>query len=397
MFMMKRRSAGSISCTYFWFGFIMLILFSADLQAQTAGLIYKPAGSVAGRLVLDPNGDGYTSATRSGFSVTDYGTSSELNMVAIPQLDVEPSGDLQTGSSGGHTDMVDAESNRKSVFVMSDGTNLIIRFRIGKASTASKGYSLLIDTDNSFSGTGATLGFEQEIVLETGNNGRIAVYNHSSGVGTLSASYDINNYQQRSIALTTNNGDADYFYDFYVPLSAMSGNPVRFSATTITSAGSGITGTISDVSGVNDLNYNGNVPAMLKAVITSFPATTLSTLTSGTSFAAIQTTAPYISSTLLTTSTSVSGTSAEPNGTTITVYKNGSSIGTTTVSSNAWTLSGIAGGTFAGGDVVTAKAQDSAAGKSLSAASNSVVVGQICTTAPTITAETNGSKGYEGT
>ena len=78
--------------------------------------------------MLDPNGDGYVSASSSGFSGTDYGSSSELKMIAIPQLETEPSGDLATGSSGGHTDMVDAGSNRKSVFVMSDGTNLIIRF-----------------------------------------------------------------------------------------------------------------------------------------------------------------------------------------------------------------------------------------------------------------------------
>lgn len=268
-------------------------------------------------------------------------------MVAIPQLAVEPSGDLKTGASGGHTDMVDAGTVRKSVFVMSTGTNLIIRFRIGKASTASKGYSILIDTDNAFSGTGSNFGFDQEIVLETGNNGRVAVYNHTSGSTTLAASYNVNDHQQRSIALTTSELDADYFYDFYVPLSVLSGNALRFAATTITSAGSGITGTISDVGGVNDGLYNGNLPAIFKSAITSFPPTTLSSLTAGASFAAIQTAAPYISSSIITTSTSISGTSAEPNGTTITVYKNGVSIGTTTVTSNAWTLSRIAGGTLA--------------------------------------------------
>jgi hypothetical protein len=200
---------------------------------QTPGLIYKPATG-SGKLVLDPNGDGYVSATSSGFSGTDYGSQSELKMIAIPQLEVEPNSDLATGASGGHTDMVD-DGTRKSVFVLSDGTNLIIRFRIGNASTAAKGYSILIDTDNTFAGSGSNPGFEQEVVLETGK--RVVIYNHTN---STFVAYDIDQHHQRSVAVSTNNGDADYFYDFYVPLSGLSGNPLRFAATTVTSASSGL-------------------------------------------------------------------------------------------------------------------------------------------------------------
>ena len=55
-----------------WFLLSALLLFSADLHAQTPGLIYKPATG-AGKAVLDPNGDGYTSATSAGYhSAFDY-------------------------------------------------------------------------------------------------------------------------------------------------------------------------------------------------------------------------------------------------------------------------------------------------------------------------------------
>ncbi|HEY0670083.1 MAG TPA: hypothetical protein VGD22_18025, partial [Sphingobacteriaceae bacterium] len=365
----------------------LVTLLGTKSFAQTPGLIYKPATG-AGKAVLDPNGDGYVSATSSGFSGSDYGVQSELKMIAIPQLSIEPHSDISTGSAGGHTDIVD-DATRKAVFVLSDGTNLIIRFRIGRASTAAKGYSVLLDTDNTFSGSGNNPGFEQEVVLETGK--RVVIYNHTN---TTFVEYDLEQHHQRSVAYTTNNSDADYFYDFYVPLSGLSSNPVRFAATTITSASSGITGTISDVGGVNDLAYGGNVLAMLNNVITSFPPTELSSLTEGGVFAPVKSSPPYISGSINTTSTSISGTSTEPDGTTITVYKDGISIGTTTVTGNAWSLSGISGGTLTAGSTITAKAQDILGGKSLSDASNSIVVGQVCTTPPVLGAAISGNKGW---
>ena len=43
--------------------------------AQSSGFINRQATTTAGRLVLDPNNDGYTSATTAGFASDDVGNS----------------------------------------------------------------------------------------------------------------------------------------------------------------------------------------------------------------------------------------------------------------------------------------------------------------------------------
>lgn len=50
--------------------FCFALLYTHTLWAQTPGLIVKPATG-AGTAVLDPNGDGYVSASTSGFSTDD--------------------------------------------------------------------------------------------------------------------------------------------------------------------------------------------------------------------------------------------------------------------------------------------------------------------------------------
>ncbi|MEX2363889.1 MAG: hypothetical protein WD597_09700, partial [Balneolaceae bacterium] len=49
----------------------------------TPGLIYKPATGI-GTSILDPNGDGYVSATTGGFSYSDH-TESEISFMPIYQ------------------------------------------------------------------------------------------------------------------------------------------------------------------------------------------------------------------------------------------------------------------------------------------------------------------------
>ena len=96
---------------------IMLTMYNG--VAQTAGLIYKPAGNALGKSVLDPNNDGFASPSISGFSGTDYGTGSELQMIALPVIVDEPLGDLTTGSAGGHTDIVtNSSGSRQSCYVL---------------------------------------------------------------------------------------------------------------------------------------------------------------------------------------------------------------------------------------------------------------------------------------
>ena len=380
------------------------ILLSFTTFSQTPGLIYKPAGSALGRSVLDPNGDGFISLTTAGFSGTDYGSASELNMVALPIVGIEPTGDLTTGASGGHTDIVnDGSSSNQSCYILYKQVSgvyyLIIRFRIGSASTSSKGYSFLLDTDGVFGTllTSNNPGYDKEVVLETGNSGKIAVYDHSASGTTLRTSYTLDDYHQRSVALSTQSGNADYFYDFFIPYSALglSTEPVRISAVTVTSAGSGITGSKSDYNGINDQLYGNDPIAIAKALINTFPATSLTSLAEGYTYAAAKTTVPVVSGGITSASTSISGTSAEANGTTITVYKNGVSIGTTTVNNNSWTLTGVSG--LVAGNLITAAA--TASGKSISDASVSVEVTgvQTCYNTPPVIVSRTSNQTITGT
>nr|WP_315215358.1 T9SS type A sorting domain-containing protein [uncultured Flavobacterium sp.] len=374
---------------------IVLLIATSIGFSQTKGLIYKPAGDALGKSVLDPNGDGYTSLTTAGFSATDYGSASELNMVPLPIIGAEPTGDLTTGGSGGATDIVSVgENSNQSCYILYKTVGgvdyLIIRFRLGGASTASKGYSLLMDTDGTF-GSQYTdpknPGYEKEVVLNTGSSNAIVVNTFSGSAGNITGSVNFSNenYTQRSIALTTVGGDSDYFYDFFIPYSALglTVQPVRIAAATISSAGSGITGTKSDYNGVNDRLYGNNSTAIANALISTFPATSLTSLTDGATFTNSKTSIPVVTGGVTTSNTSISGTSTEVNGTEIQVYKNGNALGSViTVTSNAWVLSGVSG--LVAGDLITARA--TALNKTISDISASVQVTgvQTCYLAPPI-------------
>lgn len=327
----------------------------------------------------------------------------------MPIMEGEPHSDLTTGSNGGHTDLVSnadpTQTSSIGVRTVNGIKYLIVRIRIGGASTASKGYSLLIDTDGVF-GTfsGDNPGFEKEVVLETGNNGRVAIYTHNPAnqSTTLSNSYAVDEYHQRSVAASSVNSNLDYFYDFFVPLSGLGvseSDLIRFTAATITSAGSGISGTVSDFNGIDDKKYGNNRTLLMNLIINAFPAASLTQLgSSNFVFASPKTPAPAVNGGILTSSTSIAGTSTEADGTVISVYKNGTQLGSTiTVSSNAWTLTGVSG--LVAGDVITAKAL--ATNKTLSDVSNSVAVtapSSPCFLAvPSITARDNGQRRLSGT
>lgn len=357
----------------------LLCLITTFSIGQTPGLIYKPAGTALGRSILDPNGDGFVSTTIAGFSNADYGASCELNMVTLPIIAVEPSGDLNTGSSGGHTDIVSVGNNtQESCYILYKTVNgtpyLVVRFRLGGASTSTKGYSLLLDVDGNFGTIIASNnpGFEKEVVLQTGSNGWVAVYNHSAGGTVLANQYPVNDYHQRSIALSTVNGNPDYFYDYYVPYNDLNltNQPVRIAVATVTSASSGISGTISDFNGINDALYNNNPVTIANAIINAFPATPIPSMVAGFTFSLVKSAIPVVNSGITTSSNSISGSSSESNGTVITIYKNGVSIGTATVSSNSWTLNSVNG--LVPGNLITAKA--TAPGKGLSDASGAIEV-----------------------
>ncbi|HEX8656440.1 MAG TPA: hypothetical protein VF690_02845, partial [Hymenobacter sp.] len=371
-------------------------------QSPTPGLIFKPATTgTPGAAVLDPNGDGYVSATAAGFTTAagDLGTQSEVPYKYLPQRSsLEPNADLRAGPTHKFTDFADVPGGGSSVaFYVDAANNYLFRFRLGGSAPNSKGYSIAIDTDNKFGFTGPNAdpnavaynpGFEMEIELAT--NFGVRLFNidgttSPSGTGPDGSLVELPyaSYAQKAIAVTTNNGDLDVFYDFYIPLSVIQtyiptftlNTPLRMVANTMIAPRS-VTRSqnISDIGGVNDAAAAyANPDNAFIDLITSTTPTTGATVpgTSGNTIPA-RTTPPVVTSPIRTGATAVSGTSAEAVGTVITVYVNGTALTTTTTvqSGGTWTLSGI--GALAVNSLI--KATATASGKTPSDFSNEVQV-----------------------
>ncbi|WP_461488271.1 T9SS type A sorting domain-containing protein [Pontibacter sp. HJ8] len=384
---MKTYLHGRLLLRCFLAMLVFLIALSASF-AQTPGLIFQPATS-GGERILDPNDDGYISATANGFSGTDdIGPGqSEIPYRAIPTLNSEPLGDSKNGTSGGHTDLA-SPAPLQAFF---DGQNLLFRFRLGGISSSQRGYSVLIDSDNTFAGTGANPGFEFEVLLSS--NSAVTVIQHSGNEKQTLFSGAFFQHSQKAEAASTGGGSPDYFYDFYVPLSAFNNQitattPLRMAANTLNSTQSALTATdmIADVAGVDFRSYNQDAPAAWRDIIGTFPPLTLNDLVTD-EVGAIRTFAPIISSPITTAATTIAGTSREPAGTVIQVMRNGTPIGTTTVAADgSWSLTLASGVTLAAGNSITATA--TAPNRPVSETSNTVVVtATTCATAaPTISA-----------
>ncbi|MDJ1497853.1 T9SS type A sorting domain-containing protein [Cytophagaceae bacterium DM2B3-1] len=390
----------------FFFFFLYIIQLPACLQAQTPGLIVK-AANATGQAVLDPNGDGYISANNAGFSANDLGES-EIPFKPLAVPGTEPTSDLANGPNCGFTDFVDTPGIDPIGTYLSAANNLMFRFRLGGYAPNSKGYSILIDTDNKFGNTGPNAdpnyvsgnpGFEVEIELVT--NFGVRLYNADGlATPTLLTTLPYAQYAQKAIAITTNCSNPDYFYDFYIPFSVITTNipsftpstSVRMVANTVISTQSALAGPISDIGGVDDNAYGGNAESIWSAVIQGAVPTSLSSIGSGGSFPPQRSVAPVVNGPIASGATAVSGTSTEANGTVITVYVNGVSVGTTTVTAGSWTLSGLSA--LASNASVTAAA--TASGKSISLQSSAVIVGSTCSSPPTISCQSNKGIGGNG-
>jgi hypothetical protein len=354
------------------FTLAVFLIFALSGLAQSPGQIVRPAGGT-GVTLLNPNGDGYLSANSSGFSSNDI-SQSEIPYKIVPPAITEPTGDIATGPTGGFTDIVKTLDG-SGFYTYSDGTNLFFRLRIGNIISGSKGYSILIDTDKKIGNSGPSAdpnfiaatntsngnpGFEYEVVLET--NFRVAVYavDGTSNPGSAVAVYSLNTNSQIGVALSKDGNNPDYFYDWYIPLSAI-GSPASFrmSATTVTSPSSALQGSRSDIYGIDDAS--GSVSQAWVTAVSSQPAVTLAQIASGgTGVGTTCTAAPTINAPILTGSNiSVGGgwtrmDASKPSSATIHLYKNGVSAGTTTVSSGgSWSISVS---TIAPGDVFYATA-----------------------------------------
>jgi hypothetical protein len=397
--------------------FLFLLLFIGNTFAQSPGIIVRPAAG-AGATPLNPNGDGFSSSSTNGFVSSDI-TESEVPYKIVPPAFLEPTSDLLRGPAQLYSDLV-RQVDGSGFYIYNDGTNLLFRLRLGNIISGSKGYSVLMDTDGKMGSTGAYAdtnyqaattgvngnpGFELEVVLET--NFRVAVYNvDGTSTPTLLNSYGINTNSQISIALSTVSGTPDYFYDFYVPISALgitASTPLRMVATTVMAPTAAIGGPKSDIYGVDDSQYKDPMKSW-EAAINNTPTYNLTNINNGgggvgaACTAAPTLTGPIQAGAGITVSgswTALDGT--KPSTATITLYNNGVAVATTTATSgNTWTISGI---TVVSGDVLYAKAQATGESQCLQSASVKVV---SCT--PANTSSTTGfaitcssERGFEGT
>jgi len=390
---------------------MLLLLPFATCFAQSPGQIVRPAGG-SGATILNPNGDAYSSATAAGFVTSDI-TQSEILYKIVPPAVNEPTGDIATGPSGGFTDIVKTIDN-SGFYVYSDGTNLLFRLRIGNIINGSKGYSVLIDTDGKMGNTGpapdpnyvaatntsnGNPGFEYEAVLQT--NFQVAVYSidGTTAPGSPVAVYALNTHSQISMALSTDGNNPDYFYDWYIPLSAI-GTPASFrlSATTVTAPSSALQGSRSDIYGINDATSGSAANGWTTVINQQPPITTASIGSAGSGPGPVCTNAPVLTAPVNTGSNiGVGGTwtrldAGKPATATITLFRNGVSAGTTMASTGgSWS---IVVPTIAPGDVFYARAQ--ATGESSCLGSNPVTAACAATpAAPTITCAS--TKGITGT
>ena len=395
-----------------FFGFLLIVLFSFisySSQAQSPGLVVRPPGG-NGTTALNPDGNGYSSLTTAGYTSDDI-TESEIPYVVVPVAIIEPTGDLATGPSGGFTDIV-KRTDGSGFYLYKDATNLYFRLRIGGIVNGSKGYSVLLDTDARIGSSGpyadpnyvaptgnkpGNPGFEFEVSLQT--NFQVAVYSidGSANPGTPTATYPLNTHSQINVAYSTDGGNPDYFYDWYVPLSAL-GNPssVRTAVTTTTSPNSCLQGTRSDIYGIDDSNFNNTAKAW-ETVVNAQP---LINLTTFTGVQASCTAAPVMNGSISVGSNiNVTGTwtrldATKPSTATITLYKNGVATGSTSVSTGAtWSINVAS---IATGNVFYAKAV--ATGESECLTSNHVMAVGCTNQTPLtgVTVNCGTRKGFQG-
>lgn len=402
-------------------GLCALLLTFSNLHAQTPGLIVRPTSNFSA--VLDPNQDGYTSPTTSGFVTTDVGTGyTEIPYKIIPPFKLEPTADLMRGPSDKFTDLVRLNADESGMYVFNDGSNLLFRLRLGDIISGSKGYSILIDADQKFGATGpyadpnyqaATTGnngnpgFEFEVVFES--NFRVAIYN-VDGTSTpvlLTPTYDINTNSQISIAISTVSNTPDYFYDFYVPLAALNTGatpitattPIRISGTTVMAPQAAIGGPKSDIYGYDGTDYMKAWESVINGQAAFTPNDVKST---GTGPTVVCTAAPTLTGPISAGTVTIGGTWTQSDAAhslataTITLYRTRAgvttSVGTATNIGTSWSVPSV---NSVAGDVFYAKAQST--GESACLQSASVTVSS-CTSPPTTPVlSCSSTKGITGT
>jgi gliding motility-associated-like protein len=243
---------------------------------------------------MDPNQDGFVSATPLGFSNDGYNVDEfEIPMFGIPiYSDGEVLNDNQVGPKCGTTDITVDSKGYGAYVVKDDGGNVIFRFRIADDRPSVEAYTILLDTDGKVgsedpNSTPENPGFEVDITLIKNQSKGVYVFD-IDGIETCPSPlrfYPYDSYFQISIADVVSCGNPDYFYDFYVPVADLQAafgisdiTEVRLVAVTNVSATCAMKGKISDVGGVDDTQYGGcNACAFLDLATNQCP-TSLSNL-----------------------------------------------------------------------------------------------------------------------
>lgn len=298
---------------------IALFLFiSFQSFSQTKGLIIEPAtGSV-----LDPNGDGYISSSSSGFTnfTDDTGEFEGSSWQDFPTFGGgEVLTDIRSGPDYGFTDF-SFDPDGVATYVRSDGTNLIFRFRLADFRPNAKGYTVLIDSDGQFGSLDPNAnpdnpGFEVAIVLRSKHGVYVYDIENKDACSSPVLTYSLASHHQKAISGISNDTDLDMFYDFYVPISDLTGStsitsvsPLRIAATTNTSNTCALDGSLSDIGGLDDRGYGDCLECAFSDLIENQAPCTISGGLSCSSSAS-QTACPTLETALEAGTTSVSGTS----------------------------------------------------------------------------------------
>ncbi|WP_345252687.1 hypothetical protein [Flaviaesturariibacter amylovorans] len=362
--------------------FLLLGSLTASAQNFIPGKIVRPATNAATRLILDPNGDGFTSATTNGYYGQDDVASdnNELQYKPLYPFYAEPNADLRRGPNSRFTDYVPSTIDKASYYMYYSGTNLHLRVRMGSIIPGAKGYSFLVDIDGKFGATGPLAdpnflaqtsgvngnpGFEIEIDLfSQASQTGVAVYNvdgKDKRNDFLPAVWSVNNwleYSQVAMAATSDNGDPDYYIDFYVPFSVLSGinfaapttptnistsTPIRIIPTTVMAPLPAIGGPKSDLYGLPDNLYPSANDEYI-AMLGSMPAYTIGNFaTGGSGQSAAACTAPPILNKVSSASSTATVTGTwTPNNTTGAILSN---VVITLYRSTGGAFSAVPGGT----------------------------------------------------
>lgn len=403
---------------------LLLIVFSLSfaIQAQTPGVIVKNAGT--GAAILDPDGDGYvsqkTNGTQIGFTNPPNSDVLQSEIPYVPIVTYDPIDDLEQGRACFFSELVgDASPAQYAAMMYWNAANaaMLYRIRICAYIENSKGYSILIDTDQKFGFMGSNAdpnalpgnpGFEIELSMMT-NHG-VAIYDVD---GTLSPKLidlkPYSNYCQKSVAISTYCNDPDYFIDFYLPISDLNyfgvtqSTPMRFAIITNMNPDPVIgSNSLSDVGG--DCAGN-SIDAKMICVIESQTPTPPTAINEGIEERSI---CPPINAVYEST-TDITGTTVEADGTSIQVFvyeSDGITLlgtGTTTSSAGTWAVSVSAispSVTLTAGQIIKATATAPGKGTSSDDCDEEVVDNCISYTKPPLDQEINiigGDKGYEVT